>query len=121
MEKFFDGNKESTQITLDGLDWTIYNGITDWLYEEEILFQTNAMWWSPDSLKLAYIKFNDSSVEFYSFAMYDSSQYDHMNKVRYPKPDTQNPKAQLFVYNTNIGDTIELNVPKSVLFKFVFV
>lgn len=118
MSKYFDGVKESTQITIDGKDKLIYNGITDWLYEEEILYQTNAMWWSPDSFKLAFIKFNDSMVEFYSFPIYDGSQYGFFNQIRYPKPDTKNPTAFVYVYNTEIGDTVKLQIPDSLVPEF---
>lgn len=118
MSKFFDGKKESVQITIDGKSMDIYNGITDWLYEEEVMYQTNAMWWSPDNLKLAYIKFNDTMVEFYSFQLYDGSQYGNFNKVRYPKPDTPNPTAAVYVYNTEIGDTLKLEIPKFLITEF---
>lgn len=118
MKQFFDGKKDSFQITADGKDSYIYNGITDWLYEEEILYQTNAMWWSPDSVKLAYIKFNDSQVEFYMFPIYDGSPYGYMNKIRYPKPDTHNPKATVYIYHTETGDTLKLALAKSLLHKF---
>jgi hypothetical protein len=118
MGKFYEGDRNSIQITFDGKDKTIYNGLSDWLYEEEILYQSSAMWWSPDSSKLAYIKFNDSKVEYYAFTMYDSSQYGQVNKIRYPKPDTPNPSAAVYIYNTEAGDTTKLSVPKTVTEKF---
>lgn len=118
MTKFFHGDRESVQITFDGKESVIYNGLTDWLYEEEILCQTNAMWWSPDSLKLAYIKFNDSQVEYYSFPIYDNSPYTYLNRVRYPKPDTPNPTVEVFIYNTEIGDTLKLLLPDLLVFKY---
>ena len=118
MSKYFDGIKESTIITIDGKDNLIYNGISDWLYEEEILYETNAMWWSSDSLKLAFIKFNDSLVEFYSFPIYDGSQYGSFSQIRYPKTDTKNPTASVYIYNTEIGDTIKLRLPDSLIPEF---
>ena len=118
MSKFYDGIRDSTQITFDGLESTIYNGISDWLYEEEILCQTNAMWWSPDSAKLAFIKFNDSNVEYYSFSMYDNSQYGQINRIRYPKPDTPNPTAAVYIYNTEDSSTFKLALPKFVKDRF---
>jgi hypothetical protein len=121
MTKFFDGISESNQITFDGYESTIYNGISDWLYEEEILFQSNAMWWSSTSDKLAFIKFNDTLVKLFSFPTYDGTQYDQMNNLRYPKPDTPNPMASLFVYHVKDGRTVKLNVPDTLvqLFKLV--
>ena len=77
------------------------------------------MWWSPDSLKLAFIKFNDSLVEFYSFPIYDGSQYGSFSQIRYPKTDTKNPTASVFVHNTVIGDTIKLQLHSFLrLFRF---
>lgn len=113
-ENFFDPSKvnKTLQITSDGLENTVYNGVTDWLYEEEILLQTNAIWWSPDSSKLAYIKFNDSLVEYYYFPIYDGSPYGSLNKVRYPKPDTRNPKASIYVFNHETNANVELVIPK---------
>jgi hypothetical protein len=113
MTKFFDGKSDSYQITHDGYESTIYNGIADWLYEEEILSQTNAMWWSSTSDKLAFIKFNDTLVKLFSYPTYDGSQYDHMNNLRYPKPDTPNPLASLFVYHVKDERTVKLNTPDS--------
>ena len=73
------------------------------------------MWWSSDSSKLAYIKFNDSLVEYFYFPIYDGSSYGSLNKVRYPKPDTKNPKATIFVYNQETNNSIELLIPKNFL------
>jgi hypothetical protein len=122
MTKFFDGISDSIQLTFDGFENTIYNGISDWLYEEEILYQTNAMWWSTTSDKLAFLKFNDTLVKTYSFPSYDGSQYDRLNELRYPKPDTTNPLATIFVYHVADGNTVKLNVPTSLLklFRFLF-
>ncbi|CAF0793607.1 unnamed protein product [Brachionus calyciflorus] len=114
MEEFFDGSKKSKKITHDGNDSYIYNGITDWLYEEEILYQTNAIWWSPDNYKLAYIKFNDSMVNFYEFPNYDGTPYGKINKIRYPKPDTPNPTARIYIYDTRIDSNIMLEIPNTI-------
>lgn len=119
MQNYFNGDKASTQITNDGLDLYIYNGISDWLYEEEILYTTNAMWWSPDSTKLAYLKFNDTDVDFYMFPTYDGAQYGNLNKIRYPKPGSKNPIVKLFIYLTTSNKTVELEVPDMVKSRFV--
>ncbi|MCF6183138.1 MAG: DPP IV N-terminal domain-containing protein, partial [Bacteroidales bacterium] len=47
------------QITFDGENNKIINGIPDWVYEEEFEFN-KAYEWSPDGKKLAYIKFDES-------------------------------------------------------------
>ena len=119
MQNFVNsGLRQTSQITNDGANQTIYNGITDWLYEEEILQQTNALWWSPDSAYLAFIKFNDSMVDYFYFPSYDGAPYSNMNKVRYPKPDGKNPVAKVLVYDTNRKLSRELSVPKAVKQQF---
>src|SRR5690606_1135175 len=45
------------QITNDGKHNHIINGGADWVYEEEFSF-AKAFFWSPDSRKIAYYKFD---------------------------------------------------------------
>ena len=118
MEKFFDGLKDVTQVTFDGENDVIYNGVTDWLYEEEIVHDSNAMWWSPDNLKLAFVKYNDSLVSSYSIPIYDGNAYNSMNTIKYPKPGSVNPTVAVYIYNTEIGDLLKLTVPEAVLLHF---
>ena len=40
------------QLTNNGLPGVFYNGIPDWVFEEEVLEGNEALWWSPDSSKL---------------------------------------------------------------------
>jgi hypothetical protein len=108
------------RITEDGKESEIYNGIANWLYEEEILNQGNAIWWSPDSSKLAFIRFDDTDVNFYTFPIYDGSSYDYAFKLRYPKPATKNPKAAVFVYDTVKNEVQQLGVPSFLKFVLCF-
>ena len=43
------------QLTNDGVVDTIYNGIPDWVYEEEILSTNNAMYFNSQGNKLGMI------------------------------------------------------------------
>ncbi|XP_055343608.1 dipeptidyl peptidase 4-like isoform X2 [Paramacrobiotus metropolitanus] len=82
----------------------VYNGIPDWLYEEEILSQDNAIWWSPDSRYIAFLSFNDTLVETFSFDTYGGDsmlqQYTNSTKIRYPKAGHRNPTVQLHIVDT---------------------
>jgi dipeptidyl-peptidase 4 len=52
------------QITTDGSE-TILNGYESWVYMEEVsnrVSQYAAFWWSPDSRKLVFQRFDDSPV-----------------------------------------------------------
>ncbi len=114
MKQFYDGNKAASQITTDGKENQIYNGITDWLYEEEVLETSNALYWSPDSRFLAFIRFDDSQVEEYSLPVYDELPYSRMSSIRYPKVDSPNPLAAVLIYDTEKNEHINLIVPDSV-------
>uniref|UniRef100_A0A3P8WL41 Dipeptidyl-peptidase 6b n=1 Tax=Cynoglossus semilaevis TaxID=244447 RepID=A0A3P8WL41_CYNSE len=51
---YYKATVESRAIRLvsTGQDGVIFNGLADWLYEEEILQSHIAHWWSPDGLRL---------------------------------------------------------------------
>ncbi|KAG0710834.1 Prolyl endopeptidase FAP [Chionoecetes opilio] len=48
------------RITDTGQIGSIFNAIPDWVYEEEILSSNSALWFSPDSRRIAFATFNDS-------------------------------------------------------------
>ena len=58
-------NMSEEQITEDGETNKIINGSTDWVYEEEFSI-TKAFFWSPDSKKIAFIRFDESGVKEYN-------------------------------------------------------
>ena len=84
-----DGLQQIIPIT-DNNDRYIYNGIPDWIYEEEILAVGTALWWSPEGTRLAFAQFNDTSVDFQEYPWYGDtvdkvSQYLDRIKIKYPK------------------------------------
>lgn len=91
-----------TPVSTDGSD-DIYNGVSDWVYEEEFVV-TRAYFWSPDSKSIAYYRFDDSKVRTYSMNEYHDSLYPTVYSFRYPKAGTPNPEVQIKIYNvTNAG------------------
>eukprot|EP00064_Thunnus_orientalis_P001733 superscaffoldBa00000120_g1736 len=52
----------SIRLVATGKEGVVFNGLPDWLYEEEILQTHIAHWWSPDGLRLAYMTINDTLV-----------------------------------------------------------
>ena len=83
---------EVEQLTLTGEPGTIYNGVSDWLYEEEILGQSPAVWPAVDGSKIAYLVFNDSAVDLVTLDSFGSDRnsqgktnYSGKKKLRYPK------------------------------------
>ena len=60
-----DAANVETAITTDGSkDKRIKNGTASWVYGEE-LAQRTAMWWSPDSRRIAYYRFDEKGVPDY--------------------------------------------------------
>src|SRR5436190_1526098 len=56
-----DGSHE-TAITTDGsVSSRVKYGTASWVYGEELSQQT-AMWWSPDSTRIAYYRFDETRV-----------------------------------------------------------
>lgn len=96
---------ESIRLTVTGVTGVIFNGHTDWLYEEEILNSNKALWFSPDGSHLAYLQINCSAVDVQSWNRYgeyyniSNNQYPALETIRYPKPGTRNPVATLHVVN----------------------
>ncbi len=80
---------QDIKLTTNGVASQIYNGIPDWVYEEEVFEDNSALWWSPDATKLVYGSFDDSDVDIYFLAEYGSwkriDQYPFWAEVRYPK------------------------------------
>ncbi len=101
--------KES-RLTYDGSD-VILNGRASWVYYEEILGRSSrykAYWWSPDSKKIAYLRFDDSPVpEFLLF----NSEGDRgiIERTRYPQPGDPNPLVNLGIVHINNETTIWVN------------
>jgi dipeptidyl-peptidase-4 len=58
---FIWSNGTTTQITKDGSP-DLFNGVPDWVYEEEIFSSNNVLWFSPDGASLAYLKIDETGV-----------------------------------------------------------
>ena len=100
---------EDLQLTNSGNDTVIYNGIPDWVNEEEVFEDNKAIWWSPDGSKLVYGVFNDTLVDIVNLPRYGNYlnegnnkqgypflQYFMLDQFRYPKAGTTNPTVTLW-------------------------
>ncbi|MDO4190587.1 MAG: S9 family peptidase [Bacteroidales bacterium] len=85
------------QITKDGEKNHIINGTADWVYEEEFA-TTRYFEWSTDGQLLAYLKFDESDIEEYSFDVFQSPYTKHYT-YKYPKAGTNNSTVRLYVYD----------------------
>uniref|UniRef100_A0A8C8ZHX2 A-type potassium channel modulatory protein DPP6 n=1 Tax=Prolemur simus TaxID=1328070 RepID=A0A8C8ZHX2_PROSS len=101
--------KQAIRVVSTGKEGVIYNGLSDWLYEEEILKTHIAHWWSPDGTRLAYATINDSRVPLMELPTYTGSIYPTVRPYHYPKAGCENPSISLHVIGLN-GPTHDLEM-----------
>uniref|UniRef100_A0A8C4H4E3 Inactive dipeptidyl peptidase 10 n=1 Tax=Dicentrarchus labrax TaxID=13489 RepID=A0A8C4H4E3_DICLA len=109
-----DVHSSSWRLTSSGQEGIIFNGITDWLYEEEVLHTQTAHWWSPDGSRLAYLTINDSLVPNMLLPRFTGSLYPRGKEYPYPKMGQINPTVRLYVVTVDGSSlTTELRPPDS--------
>ncbi|WP_432713875.1 DPP IV N-terminal domain-containing protein [Pedobacter sp.] len=84
------------RYTTDATD-VIYNGYSSWVYFEEILGRPTkykAFWWSPDSKKLSFMRFDDTKVPMFPING-STGQHGYTEKTRYPKAGDPNPAVRI--------------------------
>ncbi len=97
-------------ITVDGSEkGRIKYGTASWVYGEE-LSQTTAMWWSPDSSKIAYYRFDEQKVPDYFLQMDQTKIQSAVETEAYPKAGAPNPVVDLFVYDVRTKQTTRVDV-----------
>ena len=105
----FDGSGEK-QVTTDGsVEKRIKNGSGSWVYGEE-LNQTTAIWWSPDSRRVGFYRFDESPVKDFYLQMTQTSIQSSMDVEAYPKAGAPNPIAEVFVYDVASGANTKIDV-----------
>jgi dipeptidyl-peptidase-4 len=77
-----------------------------WVYGEE-LAQRSAMWWSPDSKKIAFYRVDESKVADYFLPLDQTKLHTRIDREPYPKAGEPNPVVDLCIY--------DLETKKSVL------
>ncbi|XP_046879919.1 LOW QUALITY PROTEIN: dipeptidyl aminopeptidase-like protein 6 [Hypomesus transpacificus] len=112
---YYRSTVESRSIRLvsSGKEGVIFNGLSDWLYEEEILQTHMAHWWSPDGARLAYATINNTMVPRMEVPMFTGTLYPTGKEYHYPKAGEENPVISLYVVNLNGPlHTIEMRRPE---------
>ena len=101
-----------TRLTFDGTE-LILNGYASWVYYEEILGRSSkykAFWWSPDSKKIGFYRFDNTEVPV--FPIYSAYGKDYAGHESYPLPSppgSPSPK----VTNMGLGGSLsETRYPK---------
>ena len=101
-------SKETVSVTTDG-DENIHYGTASWVYGEE-LNQTKAMWWSADSKKIVYYKFDDTEVEKFYLIRGWSDINTRLYPEYYAKAGANNPIAELFIYDLETKESTRVDV-----------
>uniref|UniRef100_A0A3B5AFQ4 Dipeptidyl peptidase like 10 n=1 Tax=Stegastes partitus TaxID=144197 RepID=A0A3B5AFQ4_9TELE len=109
-----DVKSNSLRLTSSGKEGVIFNGIADWLYEEEILHTHVAHWWSPDGERLAFLVLNDTLVPNMALPRFTGMTYPKGKQYPYPKAGQPNPAVKLYVVNLyGPTHTLELMPPET--------
>lgn len=104
-----DGSGEMA-ITTDGnMDNLVKYGIATWVYGEE-LGQSTAMWWSPDSKKIAFYRFKEEGAKRYYVLLDQLALYDSLEVMSYPKVGEPNLPVDLMVYDLETKKITEFDV-----------
>lgn len=107
---FPTGSEKEFPITTDGSEKTrVKYGTATWVYGEE-LFQNTAMWWSSNSQKLAFYRFDESSVPDFYLQLNQTRQQSTANIEPYAKAGVTNPVVDLLIYDLATKQTVRVDV-----------
>lgn len=96
-------------VTTDG-EWNkTINATADWVYEEEYGF-TKAYAFSPDSKKIAYLRFDESEVPMFEMMRFDGDLYNKPYTFKYPKAGDKNSVVELWLYDIATGKKTKIDV-----------
>lgn len=107
----------TSQATFDGKKNEIINGVPDWVYEEEFGYN-KALWWSPDSKFVAFVRFDETEVPEFTMPMYagETPSFDE-NKLypgeeifKYPKAGEKNSDITVHTYDIKSKTTIKVDI-----------
>ena len=92
----------------------IFNGISDWLYEEE--FGTTALFaFSPDNKQVAFVRLDETNVPTFSWQTYlnddTGALYPRLHSLRYPKAGEANATASVCVYDIHYKTIRTMDLP----------
>ena len=93
-------------VTDDGKKNQIINGLTDWVYEEEFSI-VKAFWWSPDSKKIAYLRFDESDVKEFTMTYHEGGLYPRYETFKYPKVGEKNSEVSVHIYNLDSEESMD--------------
>lgn len=111
-------NNSESQVTKDGKQNEVINGIPDWVYEEEFSFN-RALCFSADGTMLCWIKFDEKAVRQYSLQLFkgmkpektEYAEYPGAYSYKYPKAGQDNSKVSAWSFDIKSHRIQKLDVP----------
>ncbi len=104
------GDGSETEVTSEGdARARTKFGSASWVYGEE-LGQNTALWWSPDSRRLAFYGFDEGPVQDYYLQLDQTLIQSRMDVEAYPKAGTGNPVVDVYVFDVETGETTRIDV-----------
>jgi dipeptidyl-peptidase 4 len=104
-----DGGDERAVTTDGSAANRVKYGSANWVYGEE-LEQRSAMWWSPDSRKLAFYRFDESRVPDYYLTLDQTKRQTTVDVEAFPMAGAPNPVVDLYVYDVARNETVRVDV-----------
>ena len=101
-----------TEVAVTASPSTVWNGIADWLYEEEF-GRTCLMQFSPDSKQLAFIRLDDQDVPSTSWQMMLPDGHPQTVTQSYPRAGEHNAKPSVQIYTISNKDIREASLPEA--------
>ena len=102
-----------TEVALTtGENTEIFNGISDWLYEEEFGV-TRLFAFSPDSKLVAFVRLDETEVPTFDWQVFLGANYPKTESLRYPKAGEANAKATVCVYDIHYKTIRTMELPAS--------
>lgn len=96
---------KAIRVTSSG-NTSLFYGVPDWVYEEEVFSADYALWWSPDSSKVAFLRFDETAVDEFQYPIYNPTEdahtvvpYPSHVTMKYPKPGYNNPLVSAHVFD----------------------
>jgi len=91
----------------------IFNGIADWLYEEEFGI-TGMFAFSPDSRMVAFVRLDETGVPTFEWQNYinQAGQYPTIESLRYPKAGEPNASATVCIYDIQTKAIRTMQLPE---------
>jgi dipeptidyl-peptidase-4 len=103
-------DRDARAVTTDGsVAGRIKYGTASWVYGEE-LSQSTAMWWSPDSRKLAYYRFDERDVRDYYVTLNQTQRQTTLDTEAFPTAGSPNPAVDLYVYDIATRQSVRVDV-----------